>query len=180
MTLTTVACDGAGVLAIGSPEECGSNYAGIISSLPASLDPDIIIFEGSSNDLDNPNSELLSDTISDVQAVHALYPTAQIVGLSSLWGYTPAPSQMADIDSQVQTAVQSVGGTFYDIGQPWYNHPELMQPSDVHPTAAGQVLVAGIIQAAIAPSVAKAYADQLSAAQTTARVDALVHAGLIQ
>jgi acyl-CoA thioesterase-1 len=180
MVLTTVACDGAGVLQVGSSNECDSDYAGIISALPASLNPDIVIIQGSSNDLGISNRDLASATISEVQTIHSMYPLAQIVGLSSLWGYTSVPSQLAAIDSQVQTAVQSVGGTFYNIGQPWSGHPELMQPSDVHPTTAGQVLVAGIIQSAIAPTVAKVQANKIDAAETTARVSALVQAGLIQ
>jgi acyl-CoA thioesterase-1 len=180
LTLTTEACDGAGVLQVGAYDECGSDYAGIISALPAALDPDIVIIEGSSNDLGIDNADLASATLSEVRTIRAMYPLAEIVGLSSLWGYTDAPSQLTEIDSQVQAAVQSVGGSFYNIGQPMHDHPELMQSSDVHPTAAGQAVIASIIQTAIAPTVAKAQAEQLAAAATTARVTSLVAVGIIQ
>ena len=43
----------------------------------------------------------------------------------------------------------AVGGHYLDIGQPLGGHPELMQDDDVHPTVAGQVVLAGTIQAAI-------------------------------
>ena len=149
-SLTNVACDGAGVLRVGSPNDCDENFAALISS-EATLDPDIVIFEGSSNDFGLDNSELQAATMSELQIIRADFPSAQIVGLSTVWGYTNPPAQLAQINSQVQRAVTQVGGTYFDIGQPMAGHPELMQSSDVHPTASGQAVLAATIRTVIQP-----------------------------
>jgi acyl-CoA thioesterase-1 len=151
-SVTNAACDGAGVMAIGNANECDSTFAGVIDSV-SSLQPDIVIFEGSSNDFGLDNSALLASTIAELQTIKADFPNAQIVGLSTLWGYTAVPAQLDQVNSQVQQAVQEVGGTYLDLGQPFSGHPELMQASDVHPTAAGQAVLASTIQAAIQPVV---------------------------
>ncbi|MES2169616.1 MAG: SGNH/GDSL hydrolase family protein [Actinomycetota bacterium] len=151
-SVTNAACDGAGVLQVGNANECDSDFAGIIDA-NSSLEPDLVIFEGSSNDFGLSNSELLTATISELQTIKADFPGAEIVGFSTLWGYTDPPAQLADIDSQVQQAVEQVGGTYIDIGQPFSGHPELMQASDVHPTAAGQAILASAIQADLQPVV---------------------------
>lgn len=147
-TLTTVACDGAGVLQVGSPNDCAENFAGVIAGV-ADEHPDVVIFEGSSNDFGLSNTELLAATISELASIKAEFPDAQIIGLSTLWGYSAAPGQLADVNSQVQQAVQQVGGTYIDIGQPMFGHPELMQGDDVHPNTAGQVVLATAIQTAV-------------------------------
>ncbi len=152
-SVTNAACDGAGVLQIGDAGECDSDFAGVIDSESA-LQPDIVIFQGSSNDLGISNSLLFAATISELQTIKADFPSAEIVGLSTLWGYSEAPAQLTAIDSQVQQAVTAVGGTYIDLGQPFSGHPELMQASDVHPTAEGQALLASIIQTDLQPVVA--------------------------
>ena len=53
------------------------------------------------------------------------------------------------IDAQVMQAVEQVGGTYPDIGQPLASHPELMQVDGVHPTAAGQLVLDAAIQGAL-------------------------------
>lgn len=175
-SLTNVACDGAGVLRVGSVNDCDENFSALISS-EATLDPDIVIFEGSSNDFGLDNSELLASTISELQTIRADFPSAQIVGLSTLWGYTDPPSQLEQINSQVQRAVTQVGGTYVDIGQPMAGHPELMQSSDVHPNASGQAVLASTIRAVIQPIEHNALVTKQIAATRQSTVEALLHQG---
>ena len=175
-SLTNVACDGAGVLRVGSVNDCDENFSALISS-EANLHPDIVVFEGSSNDFGLDNSELLASTISELQAIRAEFPSAQIVGLSTLWGYTDPPAQLVQINSQVQRAVTQVGGTYVDIGQPMARHPELMQSSDVHPNAAGQAVLASTIRAVMQPIEHEALVAKQIAAARQAAVDALLHQG---
>jgi acyl-CoA thioesterase-1 len=148
-SLTTLACDGAGFLTPGSPDECGDNFVDVSRSA-AILHPDLIIIEGSSNDFGRPNTELLSATLSALAILRSEFPNAEIIGLSTVWSDTTPPDQLAEISSQVQQAVTAVGGHYLDIGQPLGAHPELMQDDDVHPTVAGQQHLATAIQAAIA------------------------------
>ena len=147
-SLTTLACNGAGFLAIGNPDDCDSNFPSIVERA-SSLHPALVIIEGSSNDFGMSNSSLLESTVSAASAVHAEFPRAKIVGLSAVWGDTTVPDEIAEIDSQVQQAMTQVGGTYVDLGQPLSGHPELMQSDDVHPTAAGQRVLAAAIKDAL-------------------------------
>ncbi len=146
--LTSLACDGAGFLAPGSPDECGNTFVDISRSA-ATLHPDLIIIEGSSNDFEQPNPQLLSATVTALKVLRSEFPNAEIIGLSTVWSETDPPAQLADINSQVQQAVTAVGGRYLDIGQPFGAHSELLQDDDVHPTVAGQVVLAAAIQTAI-------------------------------
>jgi lysophospholipase L1-like esterase len=177
-TLTNFGCDGAGVIAIGGGK-CSSDYSGIISSV-AGTHPDIVIFEGSSNDFGQDNTELLQDTVADLKAVKLEFPSAEIVGLSTLWGSTAPPEQLAQVNAQVKEAVAEVGGTYLDIGQPMQGHPELMQADDVHPNVAGQVVLATTIQSALQKVIAKAIANQHVESVRVSTVQDLVSHGLVQ
>lgn len=146
--LTTLACDGAGFVDLGNPAECGDTLVDIVRSA-ATLHPDLIIIEGSSNDLEHPNSELLAATTSALTILRSEFPNAEIIGLSAIWPTTDPPAQLADINSQVQQAVTAVGGHYLDIGQPLVAHPKLIQDDGIHPTVAGQVVLATAIRTAI-------------------------------
>ena len=146
--LTNLACDGAGFLAAGNPDECGVTLVDVSQSVTA-LHPDLVIIQGSSNDFGESNSQLLAATGSAFTILRSEFPNAEIIGLSTVWSETVPPAQLADINSQVKQAVTAVGGHYLDIGQPLGGHPELMQDDDVHPTVAGQTVIAGAIRAAI-------------------------------
>jgi acyl-CoA thioesterase-1 len=150
--LTDLACDGAGFLAPGSPDECGDTFGDVIRSAAvpdSALQPDLIIIQGSSNDFGQPNSELLTATLTALTDLRTEFPAAEIIGLSTVWSETEPPSQLADINSQVQQAVTAVGGHYLDIAQPFSEQPQLLQNDDVHPTVTGQHVLANAIQTAI-------------------------------
>ena len=150
-SLTALACNGAGFLAIGAANDCNSNFPSIVKGASA-LQPDLVIIEGSSNDFGMSNSALLESTLSAVSDLQAEFPRAKIVGLSAVWGDTTVPDEIAEINSQVQQAMTQVGGTYVDLGQPLSGHPELMQGDDVHPTAAGQRVLAAAVKEALIPA----------------------------
>jgi acyl-CoA thioesterase I len=173
------ACDGVGVIAVGDPAKCNSNYTGVIAAA-STMTPDIVIFEGSSNDFGQDDAQLLAGTIADLQALRTEFPQAEIVGLSTLWGAGGPPAPVAAVNAQVQQAVEDVGGTYLDIGQPMETHPEMMQFDNVHPNASGQALIATTIEAAIKPVVADALKHQQEAAARAARIDQLLAIGRIE
>ena len=150
-SLSALACNGAGFLAIGAADDCDSNFSSIVKGASA-LQPDLVIIEGSSNDFGMSNSALLESTLSAVSDLQADFPRAKIVGLSAVWGDTTVPDEIAEINSQVQQAMAQVGGTYVDLGQPLSGHPELMQGDDVHPTAAGQRVLAAAVKEALIPA----------------------------
>lgn len=145
--LDNLACDGAGFLAVGNDADCGETFAGLVAKAVA-LHPRTVIIEGSSNDFGESNDQLLPETESQLAQLRVALPDAQIVGLSTVWGDTAVPAQLADVDAQVREAVTKVGGQFLEIGQPLSGHPEWMQSDDVHPTAAGQLAISAAVQAA--------------------------------
>jgi len=177
-SLDNDACDGVGVIAIGDPAKCNSNYTGVIAAA-STMTPDIVIFEGSSNDFGQDDAQLLAGTIADLRALRTEFPQAEIVGLSTLWGAGGPPGPVAAVNAQVQQAVEAVGGTYLDIGQPMETHPEMMQFDNVHPNASGQALIATTIEAAIKPVVAEALQHQQEAAGRSARLNELLSVGRI-
>ena len=147
--LDNLACDGAGFLAIGDDADCGTNFAGLVA-LATAQHPRLIVIEGSSNDFGQSDQDLLPETVKQLQQLRAALPGTQIIGLSTIWGDTAVPAQLTDVDQQVRTAVENVGGRYLDIGQPLSGHPVWMQSDDVHPTAAGQLAIYAAVQAAFA------------------------------
>lgn len=146
--LTSLACDGAGFLTVGSERECDDTFLGVAEAADT-VDPDLIIIEGSSNDYGQPDAELAAATTKTLALLRAKYPDARIIGLSAVWTDTLPDDQVEAINAQVSSAVAAVGGSYFDIGQPLSGHPEIMQADDVHPTAAGQLILADSIQAAM-------------------------------
>lgn len=146
--LDNLACDGAGFLASGDDSDCDTTFAGLIDDT-VDLTPRTVIIEGSSNDFGEDNSALLTVTESLLSQLRRDLPHAQIIGLSTLWGDTAVPAQLADINAQVAEAVHQVGGVYIDIGQPLSGHPEWMQADDVHPTARGQQAILAAVEAAL-------------------------------
>lgn len=146
--LTNLACDGAGFLAPGDPDECDSDFSGLVEET-AALHPTLILISGSSNDLGDDDGALFVQTDTVVKALRSALPDATIVGISTVWNDTDTPSQIANINEQVRQAMKQVGGLYLDIGQPFVGHRDWLQSDDVHPTAKGQQELAKVIGEAI-------------------------------
>lgn len=145
--LDNLACDGAGFLTTGDDSDCAETFAGLVTKA-VEAHPQTVIVEGSSNDFGEDDDALLGETVTELKRLRAALPHAQIIGLSTIWGDTAAPAQLADVDNQVRLAVRDAGGIYLDVGQPLSGHPEWMQPDDVHPTAAGQLAIFAAVDAA--------------------------------
>lgn len=133
--LTNLACPGMGFVVAG---ECGTSYEGLVPAV-AALQPQLLVVESSSNDFWEDPDEIRDDTDSTIAQLHDAAPDALIVGLSTIWNDDPdVPDDTAVTSEALRDAVDAVGGTFLDVGQPLVGHPEWMQEDDVHPTARGQ------------------------------------------
>jgi acyl-CoA thioesterase I len=141
---TNLASDGSGFLKVGTK---GDTFADQVRAA-VKLNPSVILLAGSSNDLGESNPALAKETTATIASIRAALPDVKIIAVSAIWGATSAPAQLKDIDGQVESAVTAVGGKYVDIGQPLAGHPELMQSDTVHPTAAGQRVLADSIVAA--------------------------------
>ncbi|MCJ1706690.1 SGNH/GDSL hydrolase family protein [Microbacterium sp. VKM Ac-2923] len=135
LSVINLACPGMGFVVQG---DCGTPYSGLVPAV-AALQPDLLIVESSSNDFWQDGDEIRFDTASTLESLHAAAPDARIVGLSTIWNDDPeVPDDTGVTSDALRDAVESVGGTYIDVGQPLAGHPEWMQDDDVHPTARGQ------------------------------------------
>ena len=142
---TNLASDGSGFVKVGSK---GDTFADQAREAIA-LHPSIVILAGSSNDLGESDAALAKETTATIERLHAALPGAKIIAVSAVWGASSVPGQLQDIDDQVQAAIAAAGGDYIDIGEPLAGHPELMQADAVHPTAAGQRVLANSVIAAL-------------------------------
>jgi acyl-CoA thioesterase-1 len=139
--LTDLASDGTGYKAVGVENDTFQAQA----DKAVALDPDIVIVAGSSNDLGQDTAAVQQAEAKVVQTISTKLPTARIVAVNTFWGDTAPPAQLADFDAVIEQAVTGSSGTYLDVGQPLAGRADLMQSDDVHPTAAGQQLLASSI-----------------------------------
>ncbi len=146
LELTNLACGGMGFVVDG---ECGTNYAGFAPAV-AALQPDLLIVESSSNDFWQDADDIRSDTAATVAELHEAAPGAHIIGLSTIWNdESDIPDDNAVTSQALQDAIDAVGGTYIDVGQPLLGHPEWLQDDDVHPTARGQKAIEQTVVSAL-------------------------------
>jgi len=143
---TNLASDGSGFVTVGDNGDRFADQAAVAEN----LHPDVIILAGSSNDLGVDDKTIDDATAATIAGLHAALPTTTIITVSSTWGDTDVPDQMSAIDAAADTATTAVGGLFLNIGQPLADQPALMQDDDVHPTAAGQEVLAAAVERALA------------------------------
>lgn len=139
--LDDLATDGTGYVTLGNDDNTFQSQA----AEAISLDPDIVILAGSSNDLGKSTSAVQAAEAKLVATVATELPNVKIVGVNTFWGDTKPPTQLTAFDTALEQAVTGVGGTYVDIGQPLANQVDLMQSDDVHPTATGQKVLANTI-----------------------------------
>ena len=146
LSLTNLACSGMGFVVSG---DCGTPYVGFAPAL-AALQPDLVIIESSSNDFGEDPDDVYSETVVTVEQMHEAAPDARIVGLSTIWNDDPdVPDDTAVTSDALRDAVDAVGGTFVEVGQPLAGHPEWMQEDDVHPTPRGQRAIEQTVMSAL-------------------------------
>lgn len=143
--LTNLASDGSGFVTVGDNGDTFADQAAVA----VRLHPSIIIVSASSNDLGEPDSMIARNTDATIRSVRAALPHTEIIVVSPVWNDTPEPDQLASIGEDLVRAGQQVRARQLDIGQPLAGQPALMQDDDVHPTAAGQQLIASTVEAAL-------------------------------
>lgn len=146
--VTNLACSGAGFLAIG---DCGLTFGGIVAAGAAGAEPTIVIVESSDNDMDEDTADIDVATSATIEAVHAAFPRALVVGINTLWNQpSEAPIEIAESSQALAQSVRSVGGVYIDIGNPLRGRTELLQSDDEHPTLQGQQVLLQTITGALA------------------------------
>lgn len=144
-SLTNLSADGDGFVTVGDD---GTTFLQQVREAITSH-PSIVIVSASSNDLGVPEPEVRSAMVEAVDELHAALPKAEIIGFSAIWNQNDPPPQLDQMGTDLKAAVSAVGGTYLDIGNPLKDRPDLMQGGDVHPTAAGQLVIAAAVQSAL-------------------------------
>jgi acyl-CoA thioesterase I len=140
--LTDLAADGDGFVTAGDD---GTTFADQVRQA-IRLNPSTVILAGSSNDLGVPETTVEAAIRSAVAQLRSALPSAQIVAVSPVWNEDAWPAQLQRIAAAVRTDVRAVGGSVLTFADPLRGHPELMQADDVHPTAAGQLMIAASVE----------------------------------
>lgn len=149
--VVNLARGGTGYLAAwtsGGQKACGQdvcpNYLGMVPQVVAAS-PDVVIVSGGRND----GTKLMPEIQQNITAVYTELrkdlPKAKIVATSPILAADDQPSSFPEFKAAVKSAVESVGGTYLDLGAPLGGHPELIGPDGVHPNTAGQKALADVI-----------------------------------
>jgi hypothetical protein len=121
----------------------------------AAATPDIVVVSGGRFDYSGSSSATaVSAAITAIFTdLRAGLPEAQIIAIGPLWDASDTPARLAEITGEVQTAVESVDGTFIDAGQPLEGHPGLIADDSIAPNDEGHTVLFQTIRAALEPLV---------------------------
>jgi acyl-CoA thioesterase I len=115
VAVSNLGCGGAGFIAVG---ECDTDYSGLVAEAAAEH-PDVVIIQSSDNDFGEDDDDIASATTATVASLRTALPNARIIGFSTLWDQPgELPDQVASTSDDLRSAVEAVGGTFIDLGQP--------------------------------------------------------------
>lgn len=131
--------------------EVRPNYKTMIAEA-VKANPDVVIVSGGGNDMALPPSDVMAAARDFYPALRAALPKATIIAVNPLWGASAIPKALPQLHDTVQSAVEGVGGTFIDIGQPLVEHPELVVEDKVHPNDAGAGVIAKLTNAELEKS----------------------------
>lgn len=109
------------------------------------LRPQVVIVAATRNDTLGSTVALKNTATAQLQRLRTALPDAVIIGVGPIWGAGQPTPQTPVVGKIVKAAVLSVDGTWIDVGQPFQNRLDLVQKDHVHPTVAGQQLLAGLI-----------------------------------
>jgi len=115
--------------------------------------PDVVVVSGGRNDRADDPATAAARARALFAALHARLPASRIVALAPWWGDSSAPGVIVDLGRAVRNGVTAVGGTYLDLPDPLYGHPEFMA-DDADPNDRGYAAiadaVAGRLRAALA------------------------------
>lgn len=122
------------------------NYDGqgsFTAQIPAAVAaaPNAVFILGGRNELGQENTSTWQNGVAAFYSnLRAGLPSATIYGLSPLWDDDPTPAGIGVMRTVVQAATQAVGGQYLNLGDLFFNKPDLIVPPPVdgiHPNDAG-------------------------------------------
>ena len=145
--LTDLAVSGSGFV---KPGWNGTTYQQQVAAA-VRLHPDFVLIAATRNDRDEDPAQVGERADAMLGELRSACPHAHIIGITAVWGSDNPPATIARVDGIVEKAVKAVDGTFIDIGFPLLGRPQYLQPDGIHPNAAGQDVVARVVESKLAP-----------------------------
>ncbi|MFF1633766.1 SGNH/GDSL hydrolase family protein [Leifsonia sp. NPDC058248] len=145
--LTDLAVSGSGFVKLGWNN---TNYRHQVDQA-LTLHPDFILISATRNDREQDSALVERNSTELLDALRAAFPDARIIGTTAVWGSDRPPATLTRVDGIVEKAVEKVDGTFLDLGFPLVGHRDLLQADQIHPNAAGQDVVAKVVDSKLAP-----------------------------
>lgn len=134
---------------------CARDYCESFAEMiePAvALDPDVVIVSGGRNNARSEEDDLRESISAFYRDIRSRLPEARIIATSPLWDASTPPSSITRIAEIVRESVESVGGTYLDLGQPFEGKPEYISDDEVHPNDKGYRLLSEKITSLISSS----------------------------
>lgn len=108
----------------------------------------IVLIGASDNDLGTDITRVEAAMKSTIAQLREGLPSAKIIGYNALSGHA-TDSELAGLDAAVQQDVKAEGGLWINIGEPYRRIAGLVQGDNEHPTAAGQQVIARLMELAL-------------------------------
>ena len=143
--LDNLSVPGAGFIAQGSD---GHDFSGQVDTAIASK-AQLVLIGASDNDLGEDLGQVEDAMSAAVDRLSTDLPDARIVGFNALSG-AASDDELAPLDAALQKAVESAGGTWIDLGQPYRGQAGLVQDDGEHPTLPGQQAIATVVESKLA------------------------------
>ncbi|MHC9296677.1 SGNH/GDSL hydrolase family protein [Mycobacterium sp. LTG2003] len=107
-------------------------------------DDTMVVFFGSRNDRGVPADTLGEAVRSSFAEAKQIAPDARLLVIGPAWPTAPAPPEIEAVRNVVRDQAAAAGATFIDpLAEGWLvGDPALIQPDGIHPTDAGQVILA--------------------------------------
>lgn len=145
--LTDLAVSGSGFV---KPGWNGTTYRDQVNAA-LRLHPDYVLIAATRNDREEDPARVAGRTEAMLTELRTALPHARIIGITAVWGSDQPPATITRVDDILERAVADVHGTFIDIGFPLVGRQQYLQADGIHPNAAGEDVVARVIESKLAP-----------------------------
>ncbi len=88
--------------------------------------PDIVVVSGGRNDRADDPSTLASKATALFAALRQGLPSATLIAVAPWWGDSAQPAVLQQVATSVQQAVTAAGGTYLNLADPLFGHPDWM------------------------------------------------------
>lgn len=124
----------------GSMNACGREIClGYIDRIEeaVALDADVVVVSGGRNESKVPSAAQAVTVDKFYKKLRTELPDSKIVAFNPVWDSAKPPASVISMAGMVRSSVESVGGSFVDIGQPLQGRPDFVSKDGAHPNDKG-------------------------------------------